>query len=104
MEKEINTKKWKTIKNKERYDVIQQDSTKTVFKMSIPIFIELLLQLLVGNVDQIMISQYSQGSVAAIGNGNQIMNIIIIVLSVTSVASTILFSQYLGAKNKRKIE
>ena len=103
MEKEINTKKWKTIKNKERYGVIQQDSTKTVFKMSIPIFIELLLQLLVGNVDQIMISQYSQGSVAAIGNGNQIMNIIIIVLSVTSVASTILISQYLGAKNKRKI-
>lgn len=83
--------------------MVQQDATKTVFKMSIPIFIELLLQLLVGNVDQIMISQYSQGSVAAIGNGNQIMNIVIIVLSVTSVASTILISQYLGAENKIKI-
>lgn len=83
--------------------MVQQDSTKVVFKMSIPIFIELLLQLLVGNVDQIMISRYSQGSVAAIGNGNQIMNIVIIVLNVTSVASTILISQYLGAQNKRKI-
>ena len=39
---------------------------KAVFKMSVPIFIELLLQLLVGNVDQIMISRYSQASVAAI--------------------------------------
>jgi len=71
--------------------------------MSVPIFIELLLQLLVGNIDQIMISRYSQGSVAAIGNGNQIMNIVIIVLNVTTIASTILISQYLGAQNKRKI-
>ncbi len=78
-------------------------SQKAVFKMSVPIFIELLLQLLVGNVDQIMISRYSQASVAAIGNGNQIMNIVIIVLNVTSVASTILISQYLGAQNRRKI-
>ena len=83
--------------------MVQQDSTKAVFKMSVPIFIELLLQLLVGNIDQIMISRYSQGSVAAIGNGNQIMNIVIIVLNVTTIASTILISQYLGAQNKRKI-
>lgn len=32
-----------------------------LFKMSVPIFIELLLQLLVGNIDQIMVSRYSQG-------------------------------------------
>ncbi len=83
--------------------MIYQDSTKNVFKMSVPIFIELLLQLLVGNVDQIMISRYSQGSVAAIGNGNQIMNIVIIVLNVMSVATTILISRYLGAQDKRKI-
>lgn len=81
----------------------QKHSTKDVFKMSIPIFIELLLQLLVGNIDQIMISRYSEASVAAIGNGNQIINIVIIVLSVVSTASTILISQYLGAQNKRKI-
>jgi len=81
----------------------QKSSTKAIFSMSIPIFVELLLQLLVGNVDQIMISQYSQESVAAIGNGNQIMNIVIIVLNVTSIATTILISQYLGAKNQEKI-
>ena len=88
---------------KERKKMEQKHSTKDVFKMSIPIFIELLLQLLVGNIDQIMISRYSEASVAAIGNGNQIMNIVIIVLSVVSTASTILISQYLGAQNKRKI-
>lgn len=81
---------------KEKYD------NKTIFMMSLPIFVELLLQLLVGNIDQFMISQYSQEAVAAIGNGNQIMNIVIVVLNVMSVSTTILISQYLGAKNKSK--
>lgn len=81
----------------------QKGSTKKVFAMSVPIFIELLLQLLVGNIDQIMISRYSQASVAAIGNGNQIINIVIIFLSVMSIAATILISQHLGAENHKKI-
>lgn len=81
----------------------QKDSHSLIFKMSVPIFIELLLQMLVGNVDQIMISRYSQDSVGAIGNANQILNIVIIVLSVMSLATTILVSRYLGAKNKDKI-
>lgn len=77
-------------------------NSKEIFKMSIPIFMELLLQLLVGNIDQIMVSRYSQASVAAIGNGNQIMNIIIIVLSSMSVATTILITQYMGANDRTK--
>lgn len=77
-------------------------NSKEIFKMSIPIFMELLLQLLVGNIDQIMVSRYSQASVAAIGNGNQIMNIIIIVLSSMSVGTTILITQYMGANDKSK--
>ena len=84
---------------------IQKDldniTTHKVFKMSLSIFVELLLQMLVGNIDQFMISQYSQNSVAAIGNGNQIMNIIIIVLNVMSSATTVLLTQYIGAKNKK---
>lgn len=76
---------------------------QNIIKMSWPIFIEVFLQMLVGNVDQFMISQYSQPSVAAVGNGNQIMNIIIILLTVMSTATTILIAQYLGAKNQEKI-
>lgn len=81
----------------EKYD------SRKIFMMSLPIFIELLLQMLVGNVDQIMLSQYSQNSVAAIGNGNQIMNLIIIVLNMTSVGITIMISQYIGAKDEHKV-
>lgn len=76
-------------------------TTAKVFKMSLPIFVELLLQLLVGNIDQFMMSQHSQDSVTAIGNANQIMHIIIVVLNIMSSATTIVLTQYIGAKNKR---
>ena len=73
-----------------------------LFKMSLPIFVELLLQLLVGNIDQIMVSHYSQASVAAIVNGNQIMNIIIITMNMLSMATTVVLTQCLGAEDDYK--
>lgn len=78
------------------------DSTKKVFLMSLPIFVELLLQLLVGNIDQIMLSRFSQAAVAAIGNANQIINIIIIVLTLMASAALVLNSQYLGAHDTKR--
>jgi putative MATE family efflux protein len=78
-------------------------TTKNAFRMSMPIFIELLLQLLVGNVDQIMVSHYSQSSVAAIVNGNQIISIIIVVINMMCMATTVVLSQYLGAKDKKGV-
>lgn len=81
----------------------QKDSNSMIFKMSIPIFIELLLQMLVGNIDQVMVSHFSQDGVGAIGNANQILNIVIIVLSVMSIGTTVLISRYLGAKDERRI-
>ena len=73
-----------------------------LFKMSIPIFVELLLQLLVGNIDQIMVSHHSQASVAAIVNGNQIMNIIIITMNMLCMATTVVLTQCLGAEDAYK--
>ena len=81
---------------------VYDNSSKGVFKMSVPIFFELLLQLMVGNVDQIMVSRVSQNSVAAIGNANQVMNIIIIVLNSMSVATTIIISKAMGAGEKSR--
>ena len=70
-----------------------KDSNKKVFLMSLPIFVELLLQLLVGNIDQVMLSHISQSDVAAIGNANQITNIIVIAMELLSSAALILNSQ-----------
>lgn len=58
---------------------------------------------MVGNVDQFMLSHYSQHSVAAVGNANQIINIVILALSVISMAATILIAQHRGAGNKEKV-
>ena len=71
--------------------------TRRVFHLSLPIFAELLLQLLVGNMDQFMISRFGSAAVAAIGNGNQVMNVVVIVLETMSSATTILLTQHLGA-------
>ena len=71
--------------------------TRRVFHLSLPIFAELLLQLLVGNMDQFMISHFGPAAVAAIGNGNQVMNVVIIVLTTMSTAATILLTQHIGA-------
>ena len=73
-----------------------------LFKMSIPIFVELLLQLLVGNIDQIMVGHYSQASVAAIVNGNQIINIMIISMNMLCMATTVVLTQCLGAGDRYK--
>lgn len=62
-------------------DIDKMNTNRNLFFMSLPIFVELLLQLLVGNIDQMMVSRVSQQSVASIVNANQIMNLVIIVLS-----------------------
>ena len=74
-----------------------------LFMLTWPIFIELVLQMLVGNVDQIMMSQYSDNAVAAIGNVNTIMNFVTITFSIVTMAITIMVTQYLGSKNREKV-
>lgn len=69
----------------------------SLFSLTWPIFIELGLQVLVGNVDQMMISRYSENSVSAIGNSSQLINLLILLFSIISLAATILISQYRGA-------
>ena len=38
----------------------------SLLRMAWPIFIELLLQMLVGNIDQVMLSHYNETAVAAV--------------------------------------
>ena len=76
----------------------------SLLKMTWPVFIELLLQMLVGNIDQIMLSRYNATAVAAVGNANQIMTTLILTFNVISLAATIMLSQYLGAREYDKVE
>ena len=75
----------------------------SLFILTWPIFIELVLQILVNNVDQLMISRVSENAVAAIGNVNQIISVLVITFSVVTMSTTILVAQYLGSNNKRRV-
>lgn len=75
---------------------------KRIFLMSLPIFFELFLQLLVGNVDQIMLSGYSETSVAAIGNANTIINLVIVILTMAASGGMIALTHYIGAGDERR--
>ena len=71
-----------------QHDRINKNTS--LFLLTWPILVELLLQMLIGNVDQMMISRYSQNAVAAIGNVNQIMNLLLITFNIiTDVLSAI---------------
>lgn len=75
----------------------------SLLKMTWPIFIEYAMAMFVGNIDQIMISKYSENSVIAIGNSNSVLNLLILTFTIISLSTTILVSQHIGAKKEDKI-
>ncbi len=76
-------------------------SFKHLLYLTIPIFFELLLQVIVGYSDQIMISK-DQDAVTAITNTNTIVNVFIIAFQVFSMGAIILIGHYKGSKNYSK--
>ena len=82
---------------------LEMNNKRLLFMLTWPIFIELVLQMLVGNVDQMMMSRYSENAVAAIGNVNTIMNFVTITFSIVTMAITIMVTQYLGSRNREKV-
>ncbi|MCG1020070.1 MATE family efflux transporter [Sutcliffiella horikoshii] len=81
---------------------MKETNTKklTLFALTWPIFIEVLLHMLMGNADILMLSQYSDDSVAAVGVANQILFMLIVMFGFIATGTTILVAQYLGAKNR----
>ncbi|KYG32479.1 MATE family efflux transporter [Alkalihalobacillus trypoxylicola] len=74
--------------------------TLSLFALTWPIFIELLLHMLMGNADTLMLSQYSDHAVAAVGVSNQIVSLIIVMFGFIATGTTVLVSQYLGADQR----
>ncbi len=74
-----------------------------VFKLSVPMFVELLMQFTVGYVDQLMLSHLGLGPAAAVGNALQIINLITVMLSAMASASTVLVTRALGAGRDRLV-
>jgi putative MATE family efflux protein len=70
----------------------------SLFAITWPLFIEILLYMLMGNADTLMLSQYSDNSVAAVGVSNQILSMVIVMFGFVATGTAILVAQNLGAK------
>ena len=69
----------------------------TLFALTWPIFIEIMLHMLMGNADTLMLSQYSDSSVAAVGVANQILSVVIGMFGFIATGASVLVAQNLGA-------
>ena len=65
--------------------------------LTVPVFIEIALVMLLGAVDTVMLSRYSDNSVAAVGLDNQLMSLVFLVYQFFSMGAAILCAQYIGA-------
>ncbi|UOK58801.1 MATE family efflux transporter [Bacillus sp. CMF21] len=78
-----------------------KDRKLTLFALTWPIFIELFLHMLMGSADTIMLSQYSDHSVAAVGVANQILNVLIVMFGFIATGTIVLITQNIGANNNK---
>ena len=84
--------------------MIQQESLKRrLARLAAPIFIETLLIMMLGAVDTVMLSRHSDNSVAAVGLVNQIVTLTFLVFEVINLGTSVLCSQYLGARLHKKV-
>jgi len=65
-----------------------------------PTFIELLFFMLMGTVDTLMLSNYSDFAVGAVGNANTLIQMFAVLLLVVANGVAVLVSQYIGAKKQ----
>jgi putative MATE family efflux protein len=71
--------------------------------LTVPVFIEMALVMLLGAVDTVMLSRYSDNSVAAVGLDNQLMSLVFLVYQFFSMGAAILCAQYIGAGLRKRL-
>lgn len=71
---------------------------KKLFQLSMPIFVESIMGTIMGSIDTIMLSSYSDDAVAAVSIANQIIFLIQVLACIVTTGTSILCAQYIGAK------
>jgi len=71
--------------------------------LTIPVFIEVSLVILMGTMDTVMLSRYSDNSVAAVGLDNQLISLVLLVYQFFSMGAAILCAQYIGAGLRKRL-
>ena len=80
-----------------------QSLRSQLWKLTIPIFVEVALVMLVGAVDTFMLSSCGDGAVAAVGLDNQLIMLVFLVFQFTSVGVGIVCAQYYGAGLRQRL-
>lgn len=79
-------------------------SDRELIFLSWPIFVELFLRVVIGNINVWMISHYSEPAVASIGAANQLLNLMVFVYGFITIGTQIIIAQYIGAKKQHEIK
>ncbi|MBR6316138.1 MAG: MATE family efflux transporter [Lachnospiraceae bacterium] len=79
------------------------DENTPLLTLAGPMFLELLLNTMLNNVDTLMLSHYDEYAVGAVGNANTIMFMMIILFNIIATATSVVVAQYLGAKKYDKM-
>lgn len=75
---------------------------KNLYKITLPVFIDIALVMLLGAVDTVMLSRYSDDAVAAVGLDNQLISLVFLVYQFVSMGAAILCAQYFGAQQRMR--
>ena len=75
-----------------------------LFSLTWPIFVEIFLHMLMGNVNTMMLGHYSDDAVAAVGVATQVLGILIVIFGFVATGSSILVAQYLGANEPHQAQ
>src|SRR5690554_266008 len=82
---------------------MMQTQKQGVFTLAWPIFIEIALFMLMGNIDILMLGRFDELAVGAVGNANQLFQIIGLLFTIITSAVGILIAQSMGAKKEKDI-
>ena len=76
-------------------------------KLSLPLFFDIALVMLIGAADALMLARWSDGAAGAVGMVNQLVTLVFLVYQFISMGAAILSAQYFGAgewaRRSRKI-
>ncbi len=80
--------------------LVQSQLRRHLFRLTIPIFIETLLIMLLGFIDILMLSQVSDKAVASVGFVNMILITTSMIFMVGATGASVVCSQYIGANQR----
>ena len=77
---------------------------KSLRQLAVPIFLETLLLMLLGQADILMLSQFNDKAAGAVGASFQMIGTLKIVFVIVSAGTSVLIAQNLGAKKQTEVE